>query len=115
MPGLFSVRLVFMFGRGSWLEDERDAGVSLFIQHLFFKGTQTRPTSKEIADAIEGVGGFINASTDKELTAYWTRVPAEHVELGLDVLVDIVSNSQRAPADAERCRALVLCELRIYH
>src|SRR5260370_27093934 len=114
MPGLFSVRLVFMFGRGSWLEDERDAGVSLFIQHLFFKGTQTRPTSKEIADAIEGVGGFINASTDKEVTAYWTRVPAEHVELGLDVLADIFSNSKLAPADVERERPGILEELRMY-
>src|SRR5437764_100235 len=85
-------------------EDERHAGVSHFIEHLFFKGTQRRPTSKEIADAIEGIGGFINASTDKELTAYWTRVPAERLELGLDVLIDIVSNSKLAPADVERER-----------
>jgi predicted Zn-dependent peptidase len=103
-----------MFGGGSRLEDERHAGVSHFIEHLFFKGTQQRPTSKEIADAIEGVGGFINASTDKELTAYWTRVPAEHVELGLDVLIDIVSNSKLAPADIERERSVILEELRMY-
>ncbi len=103
-----------MFGGGSRLEDERHAGVSHFIEHLFFKGTERRPTSKEIADAIEGVGGFVNASTDKELTAYWTRVPAEHVELGLDVLADIVSNSKLAPADVERERMVILEELRMY-
>ncbi len=114
MPERLSASLVFMFGGGSRLEDERHAGVSHFIEHLFFKGTQTRPTSKEIADAIEGVGGFINASTDKELTAYWTRVPAEHVELGLDVLIDIVSNSKLAPADVERERSVILEELRMY-
>jgi len=114
MPERLSASLVFMFGGGSRLEDERHAGVSHFIEHLFFKGTQRRPTSKEIADAIEGVGGFINASTDKELTAYWTRVPAEHVELGLDVLVDIVSNSKLAPADVERERSVILEELRMY-
>jgi predicted Zn-dependent peptidase len=114
MPERLSASLVFMFAGGSRLEDERHAGVSHFIEHLFFKGTQRRPTSKEIADAIEGVGGFINASTDKELTAYWTRVPAEHVELGLDVLIDIVSNSKLAPADVERERTVILEELRMY-
>lgn len=114
MPERLSASLVFMFGGGSRLEDERHAGVSHFIEHLFFKGTERRPTSKEIADAIEGVGGFVNASTDKELTAYWTRVPAEHVELALDVLADIVSNSKLAPADVERERMVILEELRMY-
>jgi predicted Zn-dependent peptidase len=114
MPERLSASLVLLFGGGSRLEDGRHAGVSHFIEHLFFKGTQQRPTSKEIADAIEGVGGFINASTDKELTAYWTRVPAEHVELGLDVLIDIVSNSKLTPADIERERSVILEELRMY-
>jgi len=103
-----------MFGGGSRLEDDRLAGVSHFIEHLFFKGTRKRPSPKEIADAIEGVGGFINASTDKELTAYWTRVPAEYTELGLDVLFDIVSNSRLDPGDIERERAVILEELKMY-
>jgi len=114
MPERLSASVVFMFGGGSRLEDERLAGVSHFIEHLLFKGTRRRPTSKEIADAIEGVGGFINASTDKELTAYWTRVPAEHLELGLDVLADIVSNSKLAPEDVERERMVILEELKMY-
>ncbi len=114
MPERLSASLIFMFGGGSRLEDERLAGVSHFIEHLFFKGTRRRPTPKEIADAIEGVGGFINASTDKELTAYWTRVPAEHLQLGLDVLTDIVSNSRLAPDDVERERMVILEELKMY-
>ena len=114
MPERLSASLVFMFGGGSRLEDDRLAGVSHFIEHLLFKGTRRRPTSKEIADAIEGVGGFINASTDKELTAYWTRVPAEHLQLGLDVLADIVSNSKLAPDDVERERMVILEELKMY-
>src|SRR3989441_4359898 len=114
MPERHSTSVVFMFAGGSRLEDDRLAGVSHFIEHLFFKGTRARPTSKEIADAIEGVGGFINASTDKELTAYWTRVPAEHLALGLDVLFDIVSNSTLSPADVERERMVILEELRMY-
>jgi predicted Zn-dependent peptidase len=114
MPERLSASLVFMFGGGSRLEDERLAGASHFIEHLYFKGTARRPTSKEIADAIEGVGGFINASTDKELTAYWTRVPAEHLQLGLDVLADIVSNSKLAAEDVERERLVILEELKMY-
>jgi predicted Zn-dependent peptidase len=114
MPGRLSSSAVAMFGGGSRLEDDRLAGVSHFIEHLFFKGTRKRPSPKEIADAIEGVGGFINASTDKELTAYWTRVPAEYTELGLDVLFDIVSNSRLDPGDIERERAVILEELKMY-
>ena len=114
MPERLSASLVLMFGGGSRQEDDRLAGVSHFIEHLFFKGTRRRPTSKEIADAIEGVGGFINASTDKELTAYWARVPAEHLELGLDVLFDVVSNSKLALEDVERERMVILEELKGY-
>src|SRR5437899_1553965 len=114
MPERHSTSVVLMFAGGSRLEDERLAGVSHFIEHLYFKGTQRRPSSKEIADAIEGVGGFINASTDKELTAYWARVPSEHMALGLDVLFDIVSNSKLDPADVERERMVILEELRMY-
>ena len=114
MPERLSTSVVLMFAGGSRLEDDRLAGVSHFIEHLYFKGTKKRPTSKEIADAIEGVGGFINASTDKELTAYWARVPSEHLDLGLDVLFDIVSNSKLDPDDLERERTVILEELRMY-
>ena len=114
MPQRQSASVVLMFVGGSRLEDDRLAGVSHFIEHLYFKGTARRPTSKEIADAIEGVGGFINASTDKELTAYWARVPSEHINLGLDVLFDIVTNSRLDPADVERERMVILEELRMY-
>jgi predicted Zn-dependent peptidase len=114
MPERLSSSIVVMIGGGSRLEDDRLAGVSHFIEHLFFKGTKRRPSSKEIADAIEGVGGFINASTDKELTAYWTRTSSEHTELGMDVLFDILSNSRLDPADIERERTVILEELKMY-
>ena len=114
MPERHSTSVVLMFSGGSRLEDDRLGGVSHFIEHLFFKGTRRRPSSKEIADAIEGVGGFINASTDKELTAYWARVPSEHMSLGVDVLFDIVANSRLDPADVEKERVVILDELRMY-
>jgi predicted Zn-dependent peptidase len=114
MPERHSTSVVLMFAGGSRLEDDRLGGVSHFIEHLYFKGTRRRPTSKEIADAIEGVGGFINASTDKELTAYWARVPSEHMRLGIDVLFDIVANSRLDPVDVEKERMVILDELRMY-
>jgi predicted Zn-dependent peptidase len=114
MPERMSASLVLLFAGGSRQEEDRLAGVSHFIEHLYFKGTPTRPTSKEVAAAIESIGGFINASTDKELTAYWARVPAEHIDTGLDVLFDVVTNSKVTPADIERERAVILEELRMY-
>src|SRR5438128_3919136 len=114
MPERHSTSVVLMFAGGSRLDDDRLGGVSHFIEHLYFKGTRRRPSSKEIADAIEGVGGFINASTDKELTAYWARVPSEHMNLGVDVLFDIVANSRLDPVDVEKERMVILDELRMY-
>src|ERR1700682_4540046 len=114
MPERLSASLVLMFGGGSRQEDDRLGGVSHFIEHLFFKGTKRRPTSKEIAEAIEGVGGVINASTDKEVTTYWTRVPADHLELAIDVLFDIVTDSKLTADDIERERMVILEELKMY-
>src|SRR5215510_8014035 len=77
LPARASASLVLMLGVGSRFEEDRIGGVSHFVEHLFFKGTKRRPTAKEIAESIEGVGGSMNASTDKEVTVYWTRVPAD--------------------------------------
>jgi predicted Zn-dependent peptidase len=103
-----------MLSVGSRFEEDRIGGVSHFIEHLLFKGTRRRPSAKDIAEAIEGVGGVMNASTDKELTVYWTRVPADRLELGIDVLFDIVSDSRLAERDVERERMVILEELKMY-
>jgi predicted Zn-dependent peptidase len=109
-----SASLVLMFGVGSRYEEDRIGGISHFIEHLFFKGTTRRPTAKEIAEAIEGVGGVMNASTDKEVTTYWARVPADHLELAVDVLFDIVSDSRLTADDIDRERLVILEELKMY-
>jgi predicted Zn-dependent peptidase len=114
LPDRASVSVVLMLAVGSRYEEDRIGGVSHFVEHLFFKGTSRRPTPKDIAEAIEGVGGVINASTDKEVTVYWTRVPADRVELATDVLFDIVSSSRLEPQDVERERMVILEELKMY-
>lgn len=114
LPDRASVSVVLMLSVGSRFEEDRIGGVSHFVEHLFFKGTPRRPSAKVIAEAIEGVGGVMNASTDKEVTVYWTRVPADRVDLATDVLFDIVTNSQLAPHDVERERMVILEELKMY-
>ena len=81
MPERHSTSVVFMFAGGSRLEDERLAGVSHFIEHLYFKGTRRRPSSKEIADAIEGVGGFINAAHPMALVRKIIRAGAKELRV----------------------------------
>src|SRR3977135_585204 len=98
LPDRASAALVMMLSVGSRFEDDRIGGVSHFLEHLFFKGPSRRPSAKEIAEAIEGVGGVMNASTDKEITAYWARVPADRLELAVDVIFEILSHSRVAPA-----------------
>ena len=114
MPDRASVSLALMFSVGSRYESDRLGGISHFIEHLFFKGTSRRPSAQLIAEAIEGVGGVINASTDKEVTTYWTKVPDTHLDLAADVLFDIVSDSRLTPEDIERERTVILEELKMY-
>jgi len=114
MPDRASVSLALMFSVGSRYESDRLGGISHFIEHLFFKGTSRRPSAQVIAEAIEGVGGVMNASTDKEVTTYWTKVPDTHLDLAADVLFDIVSDSRLTAEDIERERTVILEELKMY-
>jgi predicted Zn-dependent peptidase len=109
-----SASLVLVFGVGSRFEEDRVGGISHFIEHLFFKGTGRRPTAKLIAEEIDGVGGVINASTGKELTDYWCRVPADKLDLAVDLLCDMVSDSRLAQPDIDLERDVILEELKMY-
>ncbi|MBI2328453.1 MAG: insulinase family protein [Chloroflexi bacterium] len=111
MPHTRSVSISFFMGVGSRYETEAQAGVSHFIEHLCFKGTSKRATAKEISVAIEGVGGALNAGTDKELTVYWSKVARPHFTLALDVLVDILLHSKFDPVDIERERQVIIEEI----
>ena len=111
MPHTRSVSISFFIGTGSRYETEAQAGISHFIEHLCFKGTARRPTAMEICTVIEGVGGIINAATDKELTVYWCKVAQSHFSLSLDVLADMLLNSRFDPADIERERQVIIEEI----
>ncbi|HYL42835.1 MAG TPA: insulinase family protein, partial [Ktedonobacteraceae bacterium] len=77
MPGMRSASVAFFFTVGSRYESGELAGVSHFIEHMLFKGTQRYPTARLISEAIEGVGGIFNGSTGKEITSYTAKVPGE--------------------------------------
>ena len=77
MLGMSSASIAFFFTVGSRYEQKPVAGVSHFIEHMLFKGSQQYPTARLISEAIEGVGGVFNASTGKELTSYTARVPGD--------------------------------------
>src|SRR4030042_4635956 len=111
MPHVRSVSLAFFIGAGGCYETAGQSGISHFIEHVCFKGTQKRRTSKEISEAIEGTGGIINGGTDKELTLYWCRVASKHLELAVDVLADILRNSRFDHADIDKERRVIIEEI----
>ena len=111
MPHSHSVCLAILVGAGSCYESNEEAGISHFAEHLFFKGTRRRPSSKEITEAIEGVGGIINAGTDKEITLFWAKVASPHFGLALDVLSDLVLNSRFDEQDVEQERRIITEEI----
>ncbi len=109
-----SVTMAIMFKVGSRYESDKEAGISHFLEHMFFKGSARYGGAKEIAEAIEGVGGVLNAGTDKELTMYWARVPKTKTKLAIDVLGDMLFEPLLDPAELEKERLVVLEELRMY-
>jgi len=113
MPESRSVCLVILVGAGSCYESEEEAGVSHFAEHLFFKGTHRRPTSKEISQDIEGVGGIMNGGTDKELTIFWCKVAGPHFSVALDVLSDLLLNSRFDSKEIERERGVINEEIKM--
>jgi len=111
MPHTQAVCLNLFIGVGSRYENEAEAGISHFIEHMLFKGTPKRPTAQRICEAIEGVGGILNGGTDKELTVYWCKMAHSHLSLALDVLADMLLHSKFDPQDIERERQVIIEEI----
>ncbi|HEM62141.1 MAG TPA: insulinase family protein [Chloroflexi bacterium] len=111
MPHTCSVSVGFFIGVGSRYESERENGITHFIEHMLFKGTEKRPSAREIAVAIEGVGGVFNASTGRELTSYWAKVGQDHFSLALDVLSDMLLHSKLDEAELDKERGVIIEEI----
>jgi predicted Zn-dependent peptidase len=110
MPGTRSVSLGIWVENGSRHETRRQNGISHFIEHLFFKGTEQRSAAR-IAEEMDSVGGVLNAFTAKEYTCYYAKVLDENLPLAIDLLSDIFLNSVFDSEEIERERQVILQEI----
>ncbi len=113
MPGLETVSMGIWNFVGGRDEVENINGVAHLLEHMAFKGTSTR-TALQIAETIENVGGDINAYTSKEITAYYVKLIAGDLQLGIDILTDILQNSSFEEDELNRERGVILQEIGMY-
>ncbi len=109
-----SATALVMFGVGSRFEEAHQSGIAHFAEHMFFKGTERRPTARDISVEIDGIGGDFNAFTGKEYTGYYVKCAAEHLELAVDVLADMLLHSTFDPDEIEREKGVILEEMAMY-
>ena len=113
IPYLKSISLGVWVKAGSIMETKENSGVSHFIEHMLFKGTTNR-TSKELAREIDNLGGVINAFTSKECTCFYVKLLDEHINIGIDVLSDMILNSRFDELDIKKEKSVILEELKMY-
>ena len=113
IPYVKSATVGVWIGTGSRNEQNYNHGISHFIEHLMFKGTEKR-SAKDIAETVDAVGGQLNAFTAKEYTCYYIKVLDNHLELAMDILSDMLVNSRFASEDIDKEREVVLEEVHMY-
>ncbi len=114
MPHAQSVTCVVMYAAGSRFETADASGIAHFAEHMFFKGTERRPTARAISTEIDGIGAEFNAFTGKEITAYYVKCAAEGRDLALDVLADMLRHSLFDPEEIEREKGVIGEEMNMY-
>ena len=111
MPHTRSVAISFYIGAGSRYETRDVAGLSHFVEHMVFKGSQRRPSAKAISEAVDRVGGLLNGGTDRELTVYYVKVAKPHFDLAFDILVDMLRRPIMDRSEMEKERKVIIEEL----
>src|SRR5713101_618310 len=109
-----SVTCMVMLAAGSRYETPDANGIAHFSEHMFFKGTERRPTARDIAGEIDAIGGEFNAFTSKESTAYFVKCAAEHRDVALDVLVDMLRHSRFDGDEIDREKGVIVEEMNMY-
>jgi predicted Zn-dependent peptidase len=109
-----SVTCMVMLAAGSRYETPDTNGIAHFAEHMFFKGTERRPSARDIAGEIDSIGGEFNAFTGKEYTAYYVKCAAEHRDIALDVIVDMLRNSRFDSEEIEREKGVIIEEMNMY-
>ncbi|HKP18592.1 MAG TPA: pitrilysin family protein [Gaiellaceae bacterium] len=114
MPQAQSVSCFVMLAAGSRYETRETSGIAHFAEHMFFKGTDRRPTARDIAGEVDAIGGEFNAFTSKEYTGYYVKCAAEHRDVALDVLVDMLRNSKFDAGEIDREKGVIIEEMNMY-
>ncbi len=114
MPHAQSVTCVVMLAAGSRYETAETNGIAHFAEHMFFKGTERRPTARDIAGEIDAIGGEFNAFTGKEYTGYYVKCAAESRDTALDVLVDMLRHSKFDAEEIDREKGVIAEEMNMY-
>ncbi|HEY5098482.1 MAG TPA: pitrilysin family protein [Gaiellaceae bacterium] len=114
LPYAQSVTCMVMIAAGSRYETPETNGIAHFSEHMFFKGTERRPDARAIAGEIDSIGGEFNAFTSKESTAYFVRCAADHRDVALDVLVDMLRNSRFDSGEIDREKGVIVEEMNMY-
>jgi predicted Zn-dependent peptidase len=114
LPHARSVAVALFVGVGSRHEDDRHAGLSHLLEHVVFKGTAGYPEAGAISEAIEGCGGGVNASTDRELTVFSARVPAARASTALEVVRELALRPLLRRADVVAEKPVIIDEIRMY-
>jgi predicted Zn-dependent peptidase len=115
MESAQSVTCAIMLAAGSRYETADTNGIAHFAEHMFFKGTERRPTARDISKEIDAIGGEFNAFTGKEYTGYYVKCAAESRDIALDVLVDMLRNSKFDPEEIDREKGVIIEEMNMYY
>ena len=103
-----------MLAAGSRYEDASNRGIAHFAEHMFFKGTERRPTARDLAMEVDKMGGEFNAFTSKEYTGYYIRCAGENRDTALDVLVDMLRHSKFDSEELDREKGVIVEEMNMY-
>jgi predicted Zn-dependent peptidase len=115
MESAQSVTCAIMLAAGSRYETEETNGIAHFAEHMFFKGTERRPTARDISKEIDAIGGEFNAFTGKEYTGYYVKCAAESRDIALDVLVDMLRHSKFDSDEIDREKGVIIEEMNMYY
>lgn len=110
---LESVTSLIAVGAGSRNETKSTNGISHFLEHMFFKGSKTYPSAQQISTLIDGIGAVNNASTSKEYTYYWIKSASKNIQLSLNILSSMISQSLLKEDEIEREKGVIIEELRM--
>jgi predicted Zn-dependent peptidase len=109
-----SITCLILVGTGSKYETKDINGISHFLEHMFFKGTEKRPDTLKISETLDSVGGEYNAFTSKEVTGFWAKVDKKHFDVALDWISDIFLNSKFDEKEIEREKGVIIEEVNMY-